>query len=89
MPYHFVLMLVFGIVLFGAGALARRYMNIVIKRSPRAGGSGSRSTERRYRRLITEQGARAWPLVVTVIFMPLGILLVFAAIIWSNQATSR
>jgi hypothetical protein len=89
MSYHFVFMLVFGVVLFGVGALARTYMNIVISRSPLAGSSGTRSTELRYKRLIREQGAGVWPLVVTVIFTPLGILIAFAAVIWNNHIATR
>jgi hypothetical protein len=87
MSHRFVLMLIFGLVLFGVGALTRTYMNALIKRSPLAGSLGTRSTELRYKRLIVEQRARVWPLIVTVIFMPLGLLLAFAAIIWSNQVT--
>ena len=85
MSYRFVLMLIFGIVLFAVGGLARTYMNVVIGRSPLSDGSGWRSTERRYRRLIREQGAPVWPLVVTVACMLLGIVVAFAAIISSNQ----
>jgi hypothetical protein len=89
MPYRFVFMLVFGVVLFVVGALTRAYMNIVISRSPLSSSSGVRSTELRYKRLIREQGARVWPLVVTIVFIPLGILIAFAAVIWNNLATSR
>jgi hypothetical protein len=88
MSHSFVLMLVFGIVLFAVGALTRTYMNVVIGRSPLSDGSGARSTELRYWRLIKAQGGRVWPLVVTVVFIPLGILVVFAAFIWSNQVTT-
>jgi hypothetical protein len=81
--------LILGIVVFGIGALARTYMNILISRSPLSGGSPTRSTERKYMRLIREHGAKAWPLWVTVILMPLGIILAFGAIIWSNRMTPR
>jgi hypothetical protein len=81
-------MLVFGIVLFAIGVLTRTYMNVVIGRSPLS-GSDARSTELRYKRLIKEKGAPVWPLAVTVVLLPLGILIAFAAIIWNNQATAR
>jgi len=89
MSYRCILMLVSGVLLFGVGAVTRTYMNIMISRSPLPGGSGAQSTELRYRRLVKEQGAEVWPLVVTIICIPLGILIAFAAIIWNNQMTTR
>lgn len=89
MPYRCVFMLVSGVLLFGIGAITRTYMNIMISRSPLSRSSGARSTELRYRRLIKEQGAQLWPLVVTIICIPLGIIVTFAAIIWNNQMTTR
>jgi hypothetical protein len=89
MSYRFDLMLGFGMVLFAVGGVTRAYMNAVISRSARPDGSGTRSTERRYWRLIKEQGARVWPFWITVVCMPLGVLLAFASIIWSNRVGSR
>ena len=89
MSHGCVLLLVVGVLLFGIGGITRTYMNIVISRSSLLGGSGTRSTELRYKRLIKEQGGKVWPLVVTIICIPLGVLLVFAAIIWNNQMTAR
>jgi hypothetical protein len=85
MPDRFDFMGIFGLVLVGVGALARMNMNIVIKRSPLPDSLGTDSTELRYRRLIKEQGVPVWPLVVTAVCIPLGIIISFAAIIWSNQ----
>jgi hypothetical protein len=58
-------------------------MNVRLKgwnllRSP--GGS----TEKRYMRLMHEQGAPAWPLFVTILCIPLGIAVFFGAIVWFN-----
>ena len=89
MSNRFALMLASGFVIFGIGALSRAYMNILISQSPLSGGSNTRSTELRYKRLIKEKGARSWPLVVTVTCMPLGILLVFAAIVGSNYLGTK
>ena len=87
MPNRFVLLLAAGFVLFGIGVLSRTYMNMLIGQSPLSDGSNTRSTELRYKRLIREKGARVWPLVVTIICVPLGILLAFAAIVGSNLGT--
>src|ERR1035441_10603238 len=89
MSHGCVLMLVVGVLLFGIGAITRTYMNIMINRSPLPDGPGARSTELRYKRLIKEQGGKVWPLVVTIICIPLGVLLAFAAIICNNQMTAR
>jgi hypothetical protein len=89
MSYHFELMLGFGMVLFTVGAVARTYMNAVIRQSPLSKDSGTNSTELRYWRLIKERGARVWPFWVTVVCMPLGVLLAFASIIWSNNVGGR
>ena len=84
MPNRFDLMIGFGMVLFAVGAATRAHMNTAIRRSPLLQDPGTRSTEVRYWRLIKEQGATVWPLVVTVVFIPLGVLVAFAAIIFAN-----
>ncbi len=73
-----------AVLSFLAGGVARTYMNIIISRSSLSGGS--RSTERRYSHLIREQGVPRWPLLAAVTLIPLGILLAFASIVWSNYA---
>jgi hypothetical protein len=85
MSNRFVLMLASGLIIFVIGALSRTYMNILISQSPLSDGPKTSSTELRYRRLIKEKGARAWPLLVTVLCVPLGMLLAFAAIVGSNR----
>jgi hypothetical protein len=89
MSNRFVLMLASGFIVFGIGGLSRTYMNILISQSLLSDGSNARSTELRYKRLIREKGARVWPLIVTVICVPLGILLVFTAIVGSNYLASK
>lgn len=85
MSYRFGFMLACGMVVFTVGGLARTYMNIVISRSSVSGNWRSRSTELRYRQLIREQGVPSWPLIVTVVLVPLGIITAFAAIVLSNH----
>jgi hypothetical protein len=89
MSNRFVLMLPSGFIVFVIGGLSRTYMNVLIGQSPLSDGSNARSTEIRYKCLIREKGARAWPLVVTVICVPLGILLAFAAIVGSNYLGAK
>ena len=86
MSSHTAAILVLGMALFAVGALARTYMNILISRSTHS-RSRTRSTERRYKQLVRDQGARLWPLIVTVTLIPLGILLAFAAVVLNNYAT--
>jgi hypothetical protein len=62
MSYRCVLMLVSGVLLLGIGAITRTYMNIMISRSPLPGSCAARSTELRYRRLIS---GRYFPRTVT------------------------
>jgi len=81
---RFVLMLTSGILLFGIGGLARTYMNVRIAQAL-SDGSTTRSTELKYLSLVRKNDAPMWQLVITVIFIPLGILTSFAAIIWSNH----
>ena len=88
MSDRFVLMLAFGVVLFGVGALARTYMNIRIGQAP-SDGSTTRSTEIKYMRLVRNKGAPIWPLIIAVVFIPLGIVATFTAIIWNNHLGAK
>lgn len=36
----------------------------------------------RYRRLIKEEGAPQWPLIISVVCLPLSVIIVFSAILW-------
>jgi hypothetical protein len=82
MPFHFVLMLAFGVAIFVVGGIARTYENIKISQSS-VHNWGTWSTELRYMRLVRERVAPLWPLIVASVCMPLGILISFAAILWS------
>lgn len=88
MGERFVLMLVFGVVLFIVGVLARTYMNIKIAQA-QSDDPNTRSTEIRYMRLVRNNGASLWPLIIAVVLMPLGVILTFGAIIWSNRSLPR
>jgi hypothetical protein len=85
---HFVLMQAFGFALFSVGVLTRTYMNIKIGQAP-ADGATTRSTEIKYMRLVRNKGAPIWPLIITIVFIPLGIIVCFAAIILSNHPGAK
>lgn len=36
----------------------------------------------RYRRLIKDEGAPRWPLIVSLVCLPLSVVIVFSAILW-------
>jgi hypothetical protein len=36
----------------------------------------------RYRKLIKEEGAPRWPLVISILCLPLSVVIVFSAILW-------
>jgi type III secretory pathway component EscT len=81
-------MLVFGGLLFIVGVLARSYMNIKIAQA-QSNDSTTHSTQIRYMRLVRNNGASRWPLIIAVVLMPLGIILTFGAIIWSNHSLPK
>ena len=83
-----VLMLAFGFGLFVIGGLARTYMNIRIAQA-QSNDTTTRSTEIRYMRLVRNNGASLWPLIIAVVLMPLGVILTFAAIIWNNYSPTK
>ena len=72
-----------GFVVFCIGGFARMYMVVRIN-----GWSGYLSSQRNlitnYRKLISQQAAPIWPLVVSVTCMPLGLAIVFAVILLSK-----
>jgi hypothetical protein len=86
MQARFLLMLGSGVLLFGVGVAARTYMNIAIGKMRMSNGPYPRSTELKYKRLIKDHGAQTWPLALTAICMPLGVLITFAAIIFNNRS---
>jgi hypothetical protein len=80
---------VLGFVVFCIGGLARTYMNISLSKRSLSGGQKRRSTELRYKSLMREHNAPAWPLFVAITCMPLGIVIIFFAIAWSNHLRLR
>jgi hypothetical protein len=74
-----------GFIVFCIGALARTYMNLSLNKQSRQGERGRGSTELRYKSLMKDHGAPVWPFVVTMTCMPLGIVIIFFAIAWSNH----
>ena len=73
-------LLIFGFLIFCTGACTRAYMTFRLKRAANRGGSQPWSTELAYKALIYVEGAPAWPLVLTVVCIPAGILMVFGAV---------
>jgi hypothetical protein len=77
-------LLVLGFLTFGLGGLARTYMNRQIrKRMPSR--SIWASTEIGYWRLVQDRQAPKWPLFVTLVCLPVGVVLVFTAVIISSK----
>jgi hypothetical protein len=76
----------FGFIIFCIGALARTYMNLSLSKQSSLGDQKRRSTELRYRSMMKERSAPAWPLLVTITCIPLGILTIFFAIAWNNHS---
>ncbi len=77
-----------GFLIFCVGGLARTYMNYSLD-GWSLRGQFTGITEKRYKRLMKEKGAPAWPLIVTVTLMPLGVVIGFGAILWSNLMRAR
>jgi hypothetical protein len=89
MSTRFALMLALNFVIFGFGGLARLYMNHQIRQMLLPNGSRIRFTERSYIQLIKEKRAQTWPLIMAAICIPLGVIIAFAAVIWSNHVGNR
>jgi hypothetical protein len=53
------------------------------------GGQSARNTELSYMRLVKETHAPAWPLYVSWTCVPLGIAVMFGAILWHNHLKLR
>lgn len=77
--------LIVGIVVFVVGGAARTYMNVRIGQSDAAILPRTRSTERRYRTLVKEHGVPARPFILTVVCIPVGMLVAFAAIFFTDD----
>lgn len=72
-----------GFAIFTLGGFARIYMVIRLN-----GLKGILSSQKRlttsYYELTKEQEAPLWPLVMSVTFLPVGIVIVLGAILWSR-----
>jgi hypothetical protein len=74
-----MILLVLGFALFGTGALARWHMNNLLEREE-MGHHPLQWTERAYVKLMRERRAPRWPLVMTVICLPAGVILAFLGV---------
>jgi len=75
-----------GIACVGLGC--RGYMDLCLRRHGRYRG-WKHNTEREYFRLMKELKVPRWPLFAAIIFVPLGMILMFGAIIYSNHMRLR
>lgn len=81
MSFLYALGLSIGAVIFLAGTIARTYENIKISQSS-VHNWDTWVTERRYMRLVREEGAPLWPVIIASICLPLGMLVGFVSAIW-------
>ena len=81
-------LLVLGVVTFGVGALTRSYMNRQIRAQIPSRPIWA-STERGYWRLVKKGCAPSWPLFVTVACLPLGVVMVFAGVLFTGPWPSH
>jgi hypothetical protein len=89
MPNILPWLLAIGFIIFTVGAAARIYMDLRLRGSSRVGMSRGGLTERNYRQLMKDQDVPRWPLVLSLSCIPLGVVLVFGAIIWSAGGHSH
>jgi hypothetical protein len=74
-----------GFSFFCVGIFARTNMNRTLNCGRQWGVKKGRSTELRYIQLVRDKRASVWPLVVSIVFIPLGIVLMFGSIFWNNH----
>jgi hypothetical protein len=74
-----------GFAMFCVGGLARAYMDFAANGMRMFYDFRRGNTESSYWKLIRERHAPAWPFILSVVFIPLGIAVVFGSIIWSNH----
>jgi hypothetical protein len=79
MPGRVFFFALFGLAVFWIGVYGGTYMNIRIQGIQNMLRPLPQITSK-YRRLIREEDAPAWPLIVTYFCLPLGIVIIFAAI---------
>ena len=74
-----------GFIVSCIGVAARVYMDFSVNGWRAAYDLKRGSTELTYWRLVKQKGAPAWPLIINVTSIPLGILIVFGSIVWINH----
>ncbi|HEY1903208.1 MAG TPA: hypothetical protein VGG56_12290 [Terracidiphilus sp.] len=75
-----------GFIVFCVGGLARVYMDFSSKNGRFWGGnSAQKNTELSYIRMAKETGKSQWPVYLAAICIPLGIAIVFGAILYHNH----
>ena len=81
--------LALGLIVSCIGVFARIYMDISLSHAHLSDSQKRRNTELRYFHLIKQRGVPAWPLVVAISCIPLGIVIIFGAIVWNNHLRLR
>jgi hypothetical protein len=77
--------LIIGLAIFCVGGVARAYMDFAAHGMKKFSNFRRGNTEAKYWRLVKQRRARAWPLFVSVVCIPLGVIVVFGSILWSNN----
>jgi hypothetical protein len=78
-----------GFIVFCIGGFARVYMDSSWKNGRFWGGHSTRNTELNYIRMEKETGKSRWPVYLAAICIPLGIAIVFGAILYYNHLRLR
>jgi hypothetical protein len=76
--------LIIGFAISCVGVFARVYMDFAEHGMKMFSTLRRGNTEVSYWRLVKQRRARAWPLFVSVVCIPLGVIVVFGSILWSN-----
>jgi hypothetical protein len=74
-----------GFAIFCVGGIARAYMDFAAHGMRMFYDFRRENTERAYWRLVKQHRALAWPFFISIVCVPLGIVMVFGSIIWSNK----
>ena len=83
------IILALGFIISCIGIFARIYMDRSVSRARRLGAHRGRNTELTYLHLVKQQRAPSWPLVLAASCIPLGIVIIFGAILWNNHLRLR
>jgi hypothetical protein len=74
-----------GFAVFCVGGVPRAYMDFAASGMKMFSDFRGGNTEVNYGRLVKQRRVRAWPFYVCVVCVPLGIVIVFGSILWSNH----